>query len=75
MNHENKYLDLMERVRVLMDWPHDKAMIWMSTANPLLGNIEPAMIIIKNRGARLEKFIEEAEQASSTCAEDSKKDT
>ena len=73
MNHEDNYLALMERVRVLMNWDHAKAMLWMSTENPLLGGIEPAMMIIQGNGDRLARFIKEAETAAVLRAQETEK--
>jgi hypothetical protein len=62
-----EYADLRDRVRVLMEWDQAKADLWMRTANPLLGNIRPTLLIAVGRGAKVRKLIESAAADADAC--------
>ena len=59
--HENSYLNCLERVERFFG-SSTKAVKWMETENPMLGDFAPNEMIIRGRVDRLLKFIVLAEE-------------
>ena len=68
--HEEDYNAIMLRIAALMRWPKSKATKWMSEPNPFLGEISPCSMIAHGRLARLDKFVQAAEEAVSENKQD-----
>ena len=58
---EAKARELFNRVSDLTGWREAKVRLWFQLQNPLLGMVSPEFMLMNDRGDRLEKFIEEAE--------------
>jgi hypothetical protein len=64
MSIESENCQIEAEVRRLvqkhMGWDHIKVDLWMTTENPLLGGVEPLVMIRKGRGRKVIKFVEGA---------------
>lgn len=61
---EERARAMYERIAKMTGWRESKIRLWFQLPNPLLGNVPPEVMIMagEDRCARLEKFIEEAEE-------------
>ena len=53
-----------ELVRSIMNWDTEKAVLWMNTPNPHLGDLTPGYMIIIGRSHKVLQFIEAAREES-----------
>ena len=60
--YRDEYDACTRRISMIMGWAPSKATTWMTTKNPLLGNVTPVSIIAHGHAQRLDKFITEAEK-------------
>lgn len=61
--HRQVYDALLRRVEKLLGDPN-KARLWFQIKNPSLGDVQPMAMIALGKAHRLDKFIEEAEEAT-----------
>ena len=61
---EKRAVAIYERLLVMTGWRDVKVKLWLQTPNPMLGMVAPEVMIMagEDRCARLEKFIDEAEE-------------
>ena len=59
--HRVLYDNCVKKVQWIMGWEPREATVWMTTKNPMLGNVSPVGMIAHGRGERLMRFVLEAE--------------
>jgi len=52
--------ELTDKVLRFFDGDADKTLLWLTTENPMLGNVTPIYMILSGKEKRVEKFIDEA---------------
>jgi hypothetical protein len=61
--------DIWERIERMTGWREEKIRWWFEHCNPLLGNVPPVWMLTNDKGHRLLKFVQEAEELNEEVME------
>lgn len=61
--------EILSKVMQMMGWTKAKAILWYKTPNPMLGLLSPQWLVMRGRGHKVLKFIEDANSTNRVVAE------